>query len=46
MTDDATGPRAPFPDPVVTANVYCDRRLDEAMEQAGDSADGSSPTWR
>lgn len=34
MTDDATAPREPFPDPIVTANVYCDRRLDEVIHGA------------
>jgi hypothetical protein len=34
MTDDATAPQATFPDPQVTANVYCDRRLDEVIHGA------------
>ncbi len=31
MTDDST---ASFPDPLVTANIYCDRRLDEMIHGA------------
>jgi hypothetical protein len=34
MTDDAIPPQAQFPDPVVTANIYCDRRLDEMIHGA------------
>lgn len=34
MTDDANAPGAPFPDPIATANVYCDRRLDEVIHGA------------
>ncbi len=34
MNDDATAPPAPLPDPLVTANVYCDRRLDEVVHGA------------
>jgi Lantibiotic biosynthesis dehydratase C-term len=34
MTDDATAPREPFPDPIITANVYCAGRLDEVIHSA------------
>jgi hypothetical protein len=34
MTDPEMSSPARFPDPVVTANVYCDRRLDEAIHGA------------
>jgi len=34
MNDDATAPREQLPDPIVTASVYCDRRLDEVVHGA------------
>lgn len=34
MTAHGTAPQAQFPDPQVTANVYCDRRLDDVIHGA------------
>lgn len=34
MIDDETASQAQLPDPIVTANVYCDRRLDQVIHGA------------